>query len=164
MLNMLWNIWWIIWGCVEHFLWSSGLSSNHEFFCFFIVICQVFIVWPLFSPQNTQYSFIGYVLLLNLPLKLQPPLPPLGASTRELLCEYCYHVPNSWCGPWSPWAQVDLSLFWLRLCMLWMCLKCNLPLKPLVISLYLCASSLLWQKLLSALIYTFIFWRTFSRD
>jgi hypothetical protein len=32
------------------------------------VIWQVFVVWPLFSPQKTQYNFLGCEL--SLPLKL----------------------------------------------------------------------------------------------
>jgi hypothetical protein len=53
---------------VEDFLRLGCLCST-KLVLLFMLIWQVFIVWPLLYLQNIQYSFFGWVLLLNLPLK-----------------------------------------------------------------------------------------------
>jgi hypothetical protein len=58
---------------------------------------------------------------------------------------------------------LTLSSFVLGLWIVLTCLGWSLPPKPLVISEYLYASSLLWRKSLSARMYSSIFWRSFSK-
>jgi hypothetical protein len=84
---------------------------------------------------------------------------PLGAGGLKELC----WAPDDWelcccLRVWFPLSSFKLAL-WIDLT----CLGWNLPPKPLAISEYLSASSLLCRKSLAALMYLSILWRSFSK-
>lgn len=136
------------------------LRNNFIVFYTFTYACPCCVAFIL--PQNTRCIFLGCVL--NLPPKHQPPLPPIEAGGRKVLWEDSCWVPSCWC--WLDWPRdwVVFSSLWDGLCVLQTYLGWNLPPKPLTVSTYLWTSFVVCWKSLSALMHSYIFYISFSRE
>jgi hypothetical protein len=143
---------------VEDLLWLTLPCFSFSNFLLLLIgnmACPCCVT--LVVATKRQYNFRGW--LPNLPpLKLIPPLPLGAGCLKEVYC--MLEVWELW---WLCWALLALSSLVLELWIDRTCLGWSLPLKPLVISENLEATSLLWQKSLSAWMYSFIFWISFSR-